>query len=377
MKAVLPLGLTLSIAVLVGCSAPPKAGSGTAGLPIEAGSSRDTGPVGNERGAVVAVSEPDELVYLVNRLTESELAELAELAPNVRFEVAPEREELAERVREAHGIDAHLCSAELLGDAPNLRWVQAWSAGVDRYITIDELVENEDIVLTNMQGIHGPAIADHAMAMLLAHTRGLREWYRAMDEGEWNRGRAREMSALRGRTLLVVGMGGIGSEIAVRAKAFGMRVTATVRTRRETPPFVDYLGLAEELDALLPDADVVAVCVPLTDETRGMFDSERFGRMKRGAYLINIARGKVIDTDAMLAALDEGILSGVGLDVTDPEPLPSDHPLWQRDDVIVTPHVAGRAEITQDRRWALFKENVRRFGAGEPLLNVVDKDAGY
>lgn len=372
------------LAALVGLSCACASGPGLAPSEARASARPSATPtveveaeLGSTRGSVVAVRDPGELVYVASSLTEDQLTELASLAPNVRFAVGLEGEALLERALEADGIDAHLCTPELLRRAQKLRWTQAWSAGVDRYVELEELIEREDLVLTNMQGVHGPAIADHAMSMLLAHTRGLRDWFGAMDERAWNRGRAQEMTALRGRTMLVVGMGGIGSEVASRAKAFGMRVTATVRTARPAPDYVDRLGTADELDELLPEADVVAVCVPLTDETRGMFDAERIARMKPGAYLINIARGQIVDTEALLAALESGHLAGAGLDVTDPEPLPSDHPLWERADVLITPHVAARAEITQDRRWALFRENVRRFGAGEPLLNVVDKEAGY
>jgi phosphoglycerate dehydrogenase-like enzyme len=128
---------------------------------------------------------------------------------------------------------------------------------------------------------------------------------------------------------------------------------------------------------MLPDADVVAVCVPLTAETEGLFDEAAFTAMKRGAILINIARGKIVDTDAMMAALNDGRLAGACLDVTDPEPLPPDHPLWKMPTVVITPHVAADADITDTRRVILMRENIRRFGAGEPLLNVVDKKAGY
>lgn len=128
---------------------------------------------------------------------------------------------------------------------------------------------------------------------------------------------------------------------------------------------------------LLPAADVVVLCVPLTDETTGLIGERELAMMKPEAYLVNIARGRVVDTDALIAALDEDRLAGACLDVTDPEPLPSDHPLWTMDNVVITPHVAGRSALTEERRHALFVENVRRFGAGEPLLNVVDKHAGY
>ncbi len=128
---------------------------------------------------------------------------------------------------------------------------------------------------------------------------------------------------------------------------------------------------------MLPEADVVALAVPLTDETRNLLDAVAFGKMKHGAYLINIARGKVVNTDALLKALKSGRLAGACLDVTDPEPLPADHELWKQANVIITPHVAGHSKVTTERRSALLVENLRRFGAGEPLLNVVDKKAGY
>jgi len=364
MKVTLQHLAAFFVALLPGCANTTVAGAGE-------------GALGATRGSVVAIVDPGDLVYFAGRLSAEELGELHRLAPNVRIEVGLSRQELVRRAAEADGIDAHLCTPELLRAASRLRWAQAWSAGVDRYVALDDLVANETLVLTNMQGVHGPAIADHAMGMLLALTRQLSTWRDAMRAGTWDRGLAEDMSALRGRTMFVVGLGGIGSEIAIRAKAFGMHVVATVRSERAAPEYVDELYLADDLDRLLPTADVVAICVPLTEETRGMFDRERIARMKPGAYLINIARGKIVDTEALLAALETGHLAGACLDVTDPEPLPPDHPLWAREDVLITPHVAARAEVTLERRWTLFRENVRRFGAGEPLLNVVDKEAGY
>jgi phosphoglycerate dehydrogenase-like enzyme len=177
--------------------------------------------------------------------------------------------------------------------------------------------------------------------------------------------------------MLVVGLGGIGSEIAMRADAFNMRVLATARTRRPAPPYVDFLGTAPELDELLPQADVVVLAVPLTDETRGMINRETIARMKDGAWVVNIARGAVVDTEALVEALDAGKIGGAFLDVTDPEPLPQGHTLWNRENVLITPHVAARAELSGERRRALMLDNMRRFGSGEPLLNVVDKEADY
>ena len=177
--------------------------------------------------------------------------------------------------------------------------------------------------------------------------------------------------------MLVVGLGGIGSEVAQRAHAFGMTVLATRRSKAPTPPYVERQETADNLDALLPLADVVVLCVPLTPETKGLIDKRTLQLMKPGSYLVNIARGQVIDTDAMLSALQLGHLAGACLDVTEPEPLPPGHPLWELPNVIITPHVASWSTLTRDRQLQLLLSNIQRFGAGQPLLNVVDKSAGY
>ena len=213
--------------------------------------------------------------------------------------------------------------------------------------------------------------------MLLTLTRDLRAYAKEQDAGRWNPGGSGAATALEGRTMLVVGLGGIGTEIAQRAAGFGMRVIATRRSDAPGPAYVEKVGRNEDLMAMLPEADVVAIAVPLTPETSGMFGAEAFAAMKPGAILINIARGKVVDTEAMLEALRSGRLAGACLDVTDPEPLPAGHALWSMPTVLITPHVASDAELTNERSWALLRENLRRFAAGEPLYNVVDKKAGY
>jgi phosphoglycerate dehydrogenase-like enzyme len=270
-----------------------------------------------------------------------------------------------------------LLTPEFLERATNLRWAQVWSAGVDRYLDLNGLIDNEEIVMTNMKGIHGPVIAEHVMATLLALCRDLPAYQRAQEAGEWNRRASSDQRALAGSTLMVVGMGGIGTEVARRAFGFDMRVLATVRTSRPAPSFVEELGTSADFARLLPQADFVVICLPLTPETRGMFDADVLSQMKPDSILINIARGAIVNTDALVSALESGHLAAAALDVTDPEPLPKDHPLWKRTDVIITPHTAGTAALTGTRREILFQENARRFGAGEPLLNVVDKVAGY
>lgn len=332
-------------------------------------------------GSVVAMDTEGgtlPLVYLTRPMDEDELARLVDLAPNVGFVFAENGEEALAHAGRIHGADAHLLTGEVLAAAPELRWVQSWSAGVTRYLEdIDGLRESDRIVLTNMKGVHGPAIAEHVFAMLLSMTRDLDAYRAAQNRAEWDRGAGSGMTAVAGRTMLVVGMGGIGSEIARRAKGFDMEVLATVRTARPAPDYCDELGTAGDLDRFLPRADVVAVALPLTDETENLFDAAKFALMKEGAYFLNVGRGKIVVTGDLLAALDSGHLAGAGLDVTDPEPLPADHPLWKSDRVIITPHVSSRSELTMERRREVFIENIRRFGAGEPLLNVVDKQLGY
>lgn len=329
--------------------------------------------------ATLADAERSEatLTYLSSALDDEQIAELREIAPNVRVVTGLDEAEMLARANEFDGADAHLLTEEFLEKAARLRWAQSWSAGVDRYMKLKGLVENDRITLTNMRGVHGPAIAEHTFAMLLSLTRDLPAYLDAQQASIWNRDASSRMTTLSGRTMLVVGMGGIGSQIARRARGFDMRVLATVRTKRAAPAFVDKLGTGADLERFLGEADVVVVALPLTEETRGLFDETRFAQFKEGAYFVNIGRGKIVQTEALMKALDSGRLAGVALDVTDPEPLPRDHPLWTRERVIITPHVSARAELTRERRWDMIRENMRRFSQGEELANVVDKKLGY
>jgi phosphoglycerate dehydrogenase-like enzyme len=328
--------------------------------------------------SVCLAQEPQELTFLARSMPAEDLEALQAAAPNVRVIAGLSREEALRLAPQVHGIDGRYCTSEFLRAAKNLRWVQSSSAGVERYLAVPELRDNPGIVLTNMQAVHGPTIADHAFAMLLVLTRDLAYYVDPAQRGTWNRGGSgTEPIALQGRTLLVVGLGGIGSEVARRGKGFGMRVLATRRSDTPPPPYVDRQERPDKLLELLPEADVVALCVPLTDETKGMIGERELASFKPGAYLLNVGRGKVVDTDALVEALEEGRLAGACLDVTDPEPLPSEHPLWAMPNVVITPHVSGRSALTGKRWQAVYKENLARFGGGEALLNIVDKTAGY
>jgi phosphoglycerate dehydrogenase-like enzyme len=374
--------LTLGAAWLTpGLAAAEKAAAKRDSAAAKSSSQSVAEEIGSLRNARVAIKMPApkiELTYFAGSLSAADKAELARLAPNVRLVTGLTRETALARAGEAHGIDSRFATPEFLAKANKLVWVQVMSAGVERFVSIEPLAKNDAIVLTNFRGVHGPAIADHALAMLLSLTRDLRFHTANQARQHWGKGEspARPI-ALDKSTMLVVGIGGIGTEIAQRAHGFGMRVIGTRRSTTPAPAFIEKVGQSKDLLAMLPEADVVAIAVPLTSETEKLFNAAAFAAMKRGSYLINISRGKVVDTEALVAALKSGQLAGACLDVTEPEPLPAGHALWSVPNVIITPHVAGESEVTDQRSSALLRENMRRFGAGEPLLNVVDKVAGY
>jgi len=289
-------------------------------------------------------------------------------------------ETLAEALIEAADADGIIgsCGNELVNAARQATWVQISSAGAERCMQTDRIVSGE-VVLTNMQKMSSPVIGEHAVAMALALARSLPQYAKKMDSGEWlDRDGAigSAMQSVQGKTLLVAGLGGIGTEVARRAAALGMRVVGTRRSSRNGPDFVEYVGLADELSELAAGADFVVNALPLTAETTGLFDADFFAALKTGAHYISIGRGKTTNTDDLVAALKSGKVAGAGLDVTDPEPLPANHELWQMQNVIITPHTAGKGS-DRERHLTLLHENLRRFAAGEPLLNVVDPALGY
>ena len=285
----------------------------------------------------------------------------------------------AEAISLAKNADALVgaCSPAILDAGKSIRWVQVYNAGVEGCVSVPALRER-DILVTNMQRIMGPVIAEHAIAMMLALTRRLDAFIPAQREHAW-RPQAAEgrLTLVEGKTMLVVGLGGIGSEIARRGHALGMRVIATRASGRTGPDFVSYVGLPDELLKLASEADVVVNATPLTPQTTGIFDAEFFAKMKPTAYFINIARGKSVVTSALVDALESGKIAGAGLDVTEPEPLPADHPLWKFSNVIITPHVAGRSHLGFSAQMDVVVENVKRYVAGDRMLSVVDLSRGY
>jgi phosphoglycerate dehydrogenase-like enzyme len=312
------------------------------------------------------------LVYWDSRLA----SDLRQRFPEVEFELAGDR---GEAIRLAGDADAIIwtCDAAVLDAAPGASWVQISSAGAERCVN-QRRIRSGELTLTNMQKMSSPVLGEHAVAMVMSLARGLVSFGKSMSSGAWQRRgpQSERMQSVAGKTLLVVGLGGIGTEAARRGAALGMRVVATRRSSRQGPEFVEYVGLADELLTLAAEADFIINALPLTPETAGIFDAEFFEAVKRGAYFVSIGRGASTVTPDLVAALQSGRLGGAGLDVTDPEPLPPEHPLWQMDNVIITPHVGGRGG-DRERRRILLMENVGRFIRGDALFNVVLPERGY
>ncbi|MBM4218183.1 MAG: D-2-hydroxyacid dehydrogenase [Gammaproteobacteria bacterium] len=302
---------------------------------------------------------------------------MQEAAPGVAIVGAADR---AAAVREAADADALIgeCVPEIIAAGPRIRWVQRMYAGVERCLAIPAFVER-GIVLTNMQKVAGSVMAEHVMALMFGLTRGLARYVPAQAAGEWANEAVPEgrMWEVKGRTMLVVGLGGIGTEVAKRAHALGMTVIATRNSGTDGPDYVAEVGLADKLLPFAARADVIVSTLPLTPETRGLMNRAFFDAAKRGALFINVGRGGTVVTGELVAALNDGRLGGAGLDVTDPEPLPPDHPLWRAPNVIITPHVAAALEGNEVARWIIARENLRRYVAGGKLLSEVDLNKGY
>jgi phosphoglycerate dehydrogenase-like enzyme/glyoxylase-like metal-dependent hydrolase (beta-lactamase superfamily II) len=310
---------------------------------------------------------------IVPNLMPARLAELKRVAPDVLFVPVKTAEDA---VKEAEDADAVVgfCTPDIVRAGKNLRWIQVGHAGIEKDLS-PELASSK-ILLTNMQRLHGPNVADQAFALLLCLTRGLREAIPASQAGAWKKVETPPRE-LHGKTMLVVGLGGIGQQISRRAHAFGMRVMAIDPKDMERPSFVYSLDKPDNLMKLLPQADVVVLACPLTKQTSGLIGKEQLQAMKKSAYLINISRGGVLKTTDLAEAIEKKQIAGAGLDVVDPEPLPEGHALWKLTNVVISPHIGGQSEEARERQWRLWRENIRRFVAGEPMLCVVDREKGY
>jgi phosphoglycerate dehydrogenase-like enzyme len=297
-------------------------------------------------------------------------------APNLVIKACRNKEEFRQEVADAHIIfptSGPFTREDFLA-ARQLRWIQFYAAGVEG-ILFPELVESP-VVITNMARTAAPTMSETAIAMLLTLTRRLNDYTMQGREGRWHP--LPGAIQISGLTMGVVGMGGIGTETAYRAHyGFHMRILATDTKPLPKPVFVEELHSPEWFKEMVPQVDVLLSAAPHTPLTHHMFNDEIFRLMKPSAYFINVTRGGLVDTPALVSALKEQRIAGAGLDVTEPEPLPSDHPLWTAGNVIITPHSSADSAGTNHSRMELFCENIRRYVNGLPLLNVVDKKRGY
>lgn len=294
--------------------------------------------------------------------------------PDLNVVVCPDRLRLADALLGAQALVGGRLGPDLLAGASALRWFQLVGTGVDA-VLFPELIESE-MVVTNFSGIDAHSIPEHLLAMMLTFARDFPRLLHGQVAHRWMHGET-QVFELGEQTLGVVGLGSIGQGLAWRAQALGMRVIGLRRHAGERPRCVDEVYGSEELHNLLAQADHVAICLPLTRHTCGLFGAREFQAMKQTAYLYNVGRGLIIDQDALIAALRAGEIAGAGLDVTTPEPLPTDSPLWDMPNVVITGHNSAYSPHYADRGFAILLANIGRYRRGDPLVNVVDKLEGY
>lgn len=295
------------------------------------------------------------------------------VAPSIDITVHEGRSAPAEAFAAPHIIFGWP-SVDLLKNARELRWLHLPSAGADRYADRGNFVR-DDVVISASKGVFSVPIAEHVLGMMLAFSRNLPLYWSQKLRGEWRRvPPARDVS---GSTVGILGLGHIGLEVARRAHALGATVIGVKRTPGRKPEFVNELYDESGTDHVVERSDSLVLCLPSTERTRGFLSAERIALLKDGAFVYNIGRGTAIDQDALIGALESGRLGGAGLDVTDPEPLPDDSPLWELPNVIITPHSSGSSPTNDQRRFDVFCENLERFQSGRPLEKLVDFAAGY
>lgn len=297
-------------------------------------------------------------------------AELRSIAPAADIVPAATPADITARADEAD-IIAGSVPLEVLNRARRLKWVHSWAAGPDSQL-YPEFVSHP-VMLTSSAGNGAVPLAEHAMMLMLMLNRNAMRWIDNQRARKWERFTHGELNGL---TVGIIGAGHSGSDLALKAKAFHMRVLGLRRNDRPAEHF-DRFYRREELHEFLAESDFVVVTAPLTPETKGMLDEAAFRAMKPGAYFVCFSRGGIADDDALLRALCEGWIAGAGIDAHGVEPLPPDSPFWDAPNTIVTPHNGATSRQTRQRGYNIFADNLRRYLAGEPLINVVDKAAGY
>ncbi len=284
------------------------------------------------------------------------------------------RDELDIVLADAEVVYSFRLPRNLIVRAPNLKWVQVATAGVDRFL--DDDLRRSPVILTNVSGIHATPIGEFVMEQMLMFAKNASFCFELKQRKQWQH---YEPTVLRGKTVGIVGLGNIGREVARLSRAFGMRVIAIRRSTPRTPRArnVDLMLSRQELSRLLAESDYVVITLPHTHETHNLFSEKELRAMKQSAYLINIGRGGIVDEDVLARALSEKWIAGAGLDVFATEPLPPDSKLWELPNLLFSPHVSGDMENYIGQATEVFCKNLRRYVEGKKLLNVVNKQLGY
>jgi phosphoglycerate dehydrogenase-like enzyme len=309
-------------------------------------------------------------IFVTGQVTDSQLAEIRAAAPVAEVRYFATLEALEARIEEAEVVAGNI-AAPALARAARLRWVQSWAAGPDALL-YPEMIASP-VVCTSCKGNGAIPLAEHAMMLMLMLNRDMPRWQRDQAEHRWEH---RPHGELNGLTCGIIGLGYSGQDLALKCKAFHMR-TLGIRRNPQPTPHIDEVLSIERLHDLLGAADVVVVTAPRTPETIGMLGEAEFRAMKPTTHYICFSRGGIADDAALLRALTEGWIAGAGLDAHGQEPLPADSPFWDLPNVLVTPHNGATTPATRQRGIDIFVENLRRYQAGQPLVNVIDKQAGY
>jgi len=310
------------------------------------------------------------------RVKDQHVQAIKKSAPELDIALVSEddKEKIAEHILDADIVaGVHRSTADLISQAKRVRWVHAFSAGVDRILT-KEIVQSE-IIVSNSSGIHAVPIAEHVIGFMLVFARKFAVTFKLQQEKKWEK--QEDLTELRDKRLVIVGFGSIGREIGRLASGFSMKISAVDVNIQEKPDWAEELVGPDKLSALLPTADFVVSALPLAPATRGFFSEQQFSDMKDTAVFINIGRGGVVDQEALIDALRAKKIGGAGLDVTDPEPLPKDSPLWEMDNVVITPHHSGWSEKYMDRAVDLFISNLKAFLDQKELPTLVNKEQGF
>lgn len=311
------------------------------------------------------------LVTIPTEMRHREL--LRQSIPDAAFDF-PAPDTLTKEIVHQYDIIIGNVPPQLIKGSRNLKWLQLNSAGTDGYL---KDVLPEGTYLTNATGAYGLAISEHLLASLLCIMKKLNRYVRNQENSDWHD--EGPVTSIYGSKTLIVGFGNIGSEFAQRMHALGSTVTGLRKNKTEKPPYLAALHQMDKFYDCLHDADIVAACLPGTPETLKLFGKEAFAAMKPGAYFLNVGRGSSVDSMALADALNSRHLAGAAIDVTDPEPLPREHPLWTAENLLITPHISGGYHLqhTHDTIISIAADNLVRFSDGKPLINIVDFSTGY